>query len=128
MSVCVRVMATVTGLMVLFGCATARYGTRLTPALLAQLERGRTTQEQVTGLLGHPRDVQYLTDGGQLLIYEATRRKGPGCGIVVKQDITRLRVTMNPSGIVQDYTVDQLHVEGTPLDTLSPAPPPNYRQ
>jgi outer membrane protein assembly factor BamE (lipoprotein component of BamABCDE complex) len=131
----VNILFVIIGCLVLGGCGRAViYGTQIPSSYTDEIRKGWTTKQQVIDLLGKPAEVLRPTTDQEILVYESMEERPrssvwsaiffnighkPG----MKKETTRLTVTLDSSGVVKDYKVDELYTEYLPLSQpASPSP------
>ena len=95
----------ITSLAVLLGVATAcsptisTHGHRLDDEVLAQIEPGRTSRDQVASLLGSPSSRSTFDDESWYYVSQRTERKSFYQENVVDQQV--VTITFDPAGVVE---------------------------
>ncbi|MBO1520635.1 outer membrane protein assembly factor BamE domain-containing protein [Oceanisphaera pacifica] len=100
------------------GCAS--YGAKIDANAVQQIEKGKTTENQVYALLGNPMSVGIAPDGQKFLMYMYTKSQAkastfiPVVGLLAGgADTTSqtLQVWINANGVVSNYAFNDTQTE-----------------
>jgi outer membrane protein assembly factor BamE (lipoprotein component of BamABCDE complex) len=95
----------------LLGCVTS--GRKIDQAAADQIEKGKTTKEQVVALIGSPESITRSSNGDTTYTYRYVRATAKPINFIpvvgafaggANMQQQMYRVTFNPKGIVKDYS------------------------
>jgi hypothetical protein len=95
------------------GCASHKSGVEFGAAEVDRIEKGVTTQEELTTLIGPPSSTGFGAEGTKTLIYQYSEAKGKASNLIPfvgmftgGVDVNRrvLTILLDEDGVVKDYT------------------------